>query len=229
MTMYDNALVHSKFASHSCLVNASAQNPLQTEVNGIPVRRFPVSRVRDPIEFAKVSGRVFTETHSVNDELQWLEAEGPTSPALIAYIRAHEADYDFFIFFSVRYPHSYHGARAVPAKAIIVPTAERDSALGLGIYPAIFRGVRALMYNSYEERATIHGVVEERVGARRRGRRRIGDSGTIERGPLPAEVRHARSVHDLRRPHRREQGLRGAVRLSSSTTARRSSTACTWC
>jgi len=127
-------------------------------VNGIPVRRFPVSRVRDPIEFSRVSARVFTETHSVNDELEWLAAEGPTSPALIAYIRAHEADYDFFIFFSVRYPHSYHGARAVPSKAIVVPTAERDSALGLGIYPPIFRGVRALMYNSYEERATIHGV-----------------------------------------------------------------------
>lgn len=128
------------------------------QVNGIPVRRFPVSRVRDPIEFGKMSARVFTETHSVNDELEWLDAEGPTSPALIAYIRAHEADYDFFIFFSVRYPHSFHGARAVPSKAIVVPTAERDSALGLGIYPPIFRGVRALMYNSYEERATIHGV-----------------------------------------------------------------------
>jgi glycosyltransferase involved in cell wall biosynthesis len=128
------------------------------QVNGIPVRRFPVARVRDPIEFSRVSARVFTETHSVNDELEWLEAEGPTSPALIAYIRAHEADYDFFIFFSVRYPHSYHGVRAVPSKAIVVPTAERDSALGLGIYPPIFRGVRALMYNSYEERATIHGV-----------------------------------------------------------------------
>ncbi|MEO8678002.1 MAG: glycosyltransferase [Vicinamibacterales bacterium] len=130
------------------------------QVNGIPVRRFPVSRERDPIEFSKISSRVFTETHSVNDELAWLEAEGPTSPALVAYIRAHEADYDFFIFFSVRYPHSFHGARAVPSKAIVVPTAERDSALGLGIYPPIFRGVRALMYNSYEERATIHGVAK---------------------------------------------------------------------
>jgi glycosyltransferase involved in cell wall biosynthesis len=127
-------------------------------VHGVPVRRFKNSIERNPIEFAKWSGKVFTEIHSVNDELAWLEAEGPTSPGLINYIKQHEADYDFFIFFSVRYPHAYFGARAVPKKAIIVPTAERDSALGLGIYPPLFRGVRALMYNSFEERATIHGV-----------------------------------------------------------------------
>ena len=92
------------------------------------------------------------------DELAWLEAEGPTSPALIEHITAHEADYDFFIFFSFRYHHSYHGCRAVASKAILVPTAERDSALGLGIYPPVFRGVRAFMYNSFEERALIQGV-----------------------------------------------------------------------
>jgi glycosyltransferase involved in cell wall biosynthesis len=127
-------------------------------VHGIPVLRFNNTVERDPVEFAKWSERVFTQKHSLRDELTWLEAEGPTSPALIEYIRTHEADYDFFIFFSFRYHHSFHGARAVPAKAIIVPTAERDGALGLGLYPPVFRGVRALMYNSFEERALIHGV-----------------------------------------------------------------------
>ena len=127
-------------------------------VNGIPVHRFPVAVERDPVEFAKWSDLVFTQTHSLRDELAWLDAEGPTSPALISYIRAHEGDYDFFLFFSFRYHHSFHGARAVPAKAILVPTAERDGALGLGIFPPVFRGIRALMYNSLEERALIQGV-----------------------------------------------------------------------
>ena len=127
-------------------------------VHGIPVHRFKNVRERDPIEFAKWSGKVFAQKHSIGDELAWLDAEGPTSPALIDYIRAHQADYDFFIFFSFRYHHSFHGARAVPSKAILVPTAERDGALGLGIYPPVFRGIRAFMYNSHEERALIQGV-----------------------------------------------------------------------
>src|SRR6185436_12273043 len=98
---------------------------------GVPVRRFPVARERDPIDFGKWSHRVFETTHSTRDELAWLDAEGPTSPALIDFITRHEADYDFFIFFSFRYHHSFYGTRAVPAKALLVPTAERDGALGL--------------------------------------------------------------------------------------------------
>ena len=127
-------------------------------VNGIPVHRFPVAVERDPIEFAKWSAKVFTQSHSLRDELAWLDAEGPTSPALVNHIKAHEADYDFFIFFSFRYHHSFHGCRAVASKAILVPTAERDGALGLAIFPPVFRGVRALMYNSFEEQALIQGV-----------------------------------------------------------------------
>jgi glycosyltransferase involved in cell wall biosynthesis len=132
--------------------------PGMETVNGITVHRFPVSIERDPVEFARWSERVFAQGHALRDELAWLDAEGPTSPALIDHIKAHEADYDFFIFFSFRYPHSFHGCRAVPGKAILVPTAERDGALGLGLYPPVFRGVRALMYNSHEERALVRGV-----------------------------------------------------------------------
>jgi glycosyltransferase involved in cell wall biosynthesis len=127
-------------------------------VHGVPVRRFPVSRERQPAEFAQWSDRVFNHTHSVGDELSWIDAEGPTSPALIQHIQTHADDYDFFIFFSFRYYHSFHGARAVAGKAILVPTAERDGALGLGLFHPIFRGIRAVMYNSYEERALIHTV-----------------------------------------------------------------------
>jgi glycosyltransferase involved in cell wall biosynthesis len=127
-------------------------------VHGIAVHRFPVAIERNPVEFSKWSQKVFAETHSLRDELAWLDAEGPTSPALIDHIKKHEADYDFFIFFSFRYHHSFHGCRAVASKAILVPTAERDSALGLGIYGPIFRGVRAFMYNSFEERALIQTV-----------------------------------------------------------------------
>jgi glycosyltransferase involved in cell wall biosynthesis len=127
-------------------------------VHGVSVRRFPVSRERDPDDFGNRSRIVFDEMHSLRDELAWLDAEGPCSPALVAYIGEHIADYDFFVFFSYRYYHAWHGARAVPGKAVLVPTAERDPALGLSIFASVFRGVRALMYNSLEERALINSV-----------------------------------------------------------------------
>ena len=127
-------------------------------INNVTVRRFAVRHERDPIHFGHLSRRVFDEAHSIADELAWLEAEGPTSPDLIDYVARHASDYDFFVFFSYRYYHAYHGIRAAAGRAILVPTAERDSAIGLSVFTAIFRGVRALMYNSPEERAMIQGL-----------------------------------------------------------------------
>jgi glycosyltransferase involved in cell wall biosynthesis len=127
-------------------------------VNGIPVERFEVSRERDTIEFSRRSQQCFEEVHSLHDELQWLASEGPNSPALIRRLQATRGEFDFVLLFSVRYYHAYHAARRMPAKAILVPTAERDPAVTLGIFRPIFNGVRAIMYNSHEERAMIHAA-----------------------------------------------------------------------
>src|SRR5690606_2902110 len=61
-------------------------------INRIKVRRFPVRVPRDPRRFGAQSRVVFERTHSFADELKWLDREGPTSPALVEYVRAHEAD-----------------------------------------------------------------------------------------------------------------------------------------
>jgi glycosyltransferase involved in cell wall biosynthesis len=127
-------------------------------VNGVTVRRFPVRHPRDVRRFGRWSTRVFEETHSVRDELAWLDAEGPASPRLIRFLAANRRQYDYFLFFSYRYYHAFHGARAVPERAVLVPTAERDPAVGLGVFGPLFRGVRALMYNSFEERDLISSV-----------------------------------------------------------------------
>ena len=128
------------------------------QVNGIPVRRFPVRHERDPYEFGRRSQRVFEHTHSMADEIGWLDSEGPASPAMIAYLHRQAANLDFILLFSYRYYHAWHGARRVHAKAVLVPTAERDSAIGLTMFGPTFRGVRGIMYNSHEERAMIHAA-----------------------------------------------------------------------
>jgi glycosyltransferase involved in cell wall biosynthesis len=127
-------------------------------VNGVQVRRFRVKRERDPLVFSKRSERVFQNRHSIGDELDWLDAEGPTSPGLVDYVSKHAASFDYCIFFSYRYYHAYYGSRAAAGRAILVPTAERDATIGLWIFQPLFRSVRALMYNSPEERAMINAV-----------------------------------------------------------------------
>jgi glycosyltransferase involved in cell wall biosynthesis len=127
-------------------------------VNGVPVRRFPVRHERRPLEFGRRSRTVFEDVHSIADELAWLESEGPASPALIDYMARAASGFDYLLFFSYRYYHAFHGVRRVAGKAVLVPTAERDPAIGLAIFGPIFRGVRAIMYNSPEERAMIQAA-----------------------------------------------------------------------
>jgi glycosyltransferase involved in cell wall biosynthesis len=127
-------------------------------VNGISVQRFPVTRERDPREFGRRSHRVFTETHSIVDELSWLESEGPTAPSLIAHLERAGSSFDYVLFFSYRYYHAWHGARRLASRAVLVPTAERDPAIGLAIFGPVFRNVRGVMYNSHEERAMIQAA-----------------------------------------------------------------------
>jgi glycosyltransferase involved in cell wall biosynthesis len=134
----------------------------EEKIKGITVRRFPVAHPRDPRTFGRISEFVFTRPHSHHDEMKWLEAEGPASPALVGYVRDHARVYDFLLFFSYRYYHAWHGARAAADRAVLVPTAERDSAIGLALFAPIFRGVRAVMYNSLEERAIIHHVSQRK-------------------------------------------------------------------
>lgn len=132
--------------------------PGEDRVDGIPVERVPVAREREMPTFGRRSRRVFDQTHSVADELAWMDAQGPTSPALVERVRALGGASDFVLFFCARYYHAFHGCRAVPEKAVLVPTAEREPAMGLAIVGQVFRGVRAVMYNSPEERAMVEDL-----------------------------------------------------------------------
>lgn len=129
--------------------------PGEERVNGIPVERFAVARERDTIDFRDRSERLFYDRHSVHDELRWLESQGPTSPTLMKRLTRVADECDFALLFSVRYSPAFYGSRLAARKAVLVPTAERESSLGLSIFPPVFRGVRAIMYNSFEERALI--------------------------------------------------------------------------
>ena len=127
-------------------------------VNGILVERYAVARERNVREFSAAQRRVFGRAHTLNEELEWLDAQGPVSPDLISRIHATRRDIDFFVFFSLRYYQSFYGAREVPDRAVIVPTAEREPAIALAIFQPILRSVRAIMYNSAEERAMLQAL-----------------------------------------------------------------------
>lgn len=127
-------------------------------VNGIPVKRFPVIRPRNPEKFGRIQNHILENEHTFDDELKWMEEEGPLAPALVDYIRDHQDNYDYFVFFSYRYYHSYWGINALPRQSILVPTAEHDAVIHLNLFKRLFRKPRAIVYNSVEEKNMINRI-----------------------------------------------------------------------
>jgi glycosyltransferase involved in cell wall biosynthesis len=138
-------------------------------LNGIPVHRFPVERPRDLLRFAQWSRRV-EGRHSDADEERWMEEQGPLSPALVAEVARRARLHDHLLFFSYRYYTTYHGLRAAPERAVLVPTAENDGVYRLSLFRELFHRPRAIVWNSVEERDMIreatgnHAVPGDVVG-----------------------------------------------------------------
>lgn len=128
------------------------------EINGIPIRRFPVKKERNIEKFGRIQEKIFGKEHKIEDELEWIKENGPYYPQLIDWIEKKKKEFDFFIFFSYRYFHSYFGINKIPEKSILVPTAEHDPALYLRIFREIFKKPIGILYNSPEECELIQNI-----------------------------------------------------------------------
>ncbi len=129
-----------------------------TSVGPVRVHRFPVRRPRDPQAYGRWEQYLLTHPHSEADEERWLRLEGPYAPRLVEAVRRRAADFDFWIFFSFRYYTTFHGALAVPDRALLVPTAEADPIIGFSVFRKLFHAVRGIAYNSIEEQRLIQGM-----------------------------------------------------------------------
>jgi glycosyltransferase involved in cell wall biosynthesis len=132
-------------------------------VNGIPVHRFPVKRRRNARVFASLSNMVFHDRHSRAEEEDWVRENGPFSVELVKAVGKAAERFDYVLFYCYRYYHSYAGLPLVPGKAILVPTAEEDPAIGLEIFKPFFRSPRGIVYLTPEEQALVEGASDNRA------------------------------------------------------------------
>jgi glycosyltransferase involved in cell wall biosynthesis len=133
--------------------------PRGTElVNGVPVHRYTVRKGRNARVFASLSNVVFYDHHTLAEEEAWVRENGPFSPALVRAVAQAKDRFDLFLFYCYRYYHSWAGLPAVREKALLVPTAEEDPAINLGIFKPFFRQPRGIVYLTPEEAALVEGV-----------------------------------------------------------------------
>ena len=123
----------------------------ETTENGVRVMRFPVAHPRRYSRFADVSDEVFEGGTGREREEEWFRENGPATPALLDHLRQHGREYDLVLFWTYRYYPSYFGLPLVADRAVLVPTAEEDPAIDLGVLRDFFRLPAGYLFLTPEE------------------------------------------------------------------------------
>jgi glycosyltransferase involved in cell wall biosynthesis len=129
--------------------------PGEQSLNGVRILRFPVEAERELASFNRLSDTLYGSAGNEPQELEWLKRQGPEVPRLVQRLEAERACYDAVVFFTYLYFPTYWGLRAVPERAILVPTAHDEPPLRLGIYRAVFSLPKAFAFCSTPEEALV--------------------------------------------------------------------------
>jgi glycosyltransferase involved in cell wall biosynthesis len=121
-------------------------------LNSVRVKRFPVEKERDIDSFNEYSDWIFANAHSDEEELEWMERQGPVCPSLIEALDRDQKDYDAFVFFTYLYYNTYWGLQKVKSRKALVSTAHDEPALYLEMMKTVFALPDAFMFNTEAER-----------------------------------------------------------------------------
>jgi glycosyltransferase involved in cell wall biosynthesis len=126
-------------------------------MRGVLVRRFAVNQEHDRTAFQHLSTRMFGIPQGREDEHEWVRQLGPTSPALIEYLKRQHRSYDALVFFSLYHPTTVFGLAIAPERSVVFPCLRLDPALRFGIWSELLGSVKAIGYLSAAERHQTHG------------------------------------------------------------------------
>jgi len=129
--------------------------PGKTLLNQVVIKRFLVKKERNIQSFNKYSDWIFSNEHNHDDEIEWMEKQGPYCPALIEALKRESKDYDVFIFFTYLYYNTYWGLKKNNSKKVLVPTAHDEPALHLDIMKEVFSSPDAFIFNTGAERGML--------------------------------------------------------------------------
>jgi len=158
----------------------------------VRVIRFAVSRPRRLHQFSSISDEVFEGDAPRERQEEWFRENGPQVPALLDHLRQHGTSYDAVLFWTFRYYPSFFGVPLVRDRAVLLPTAEDDPAVHLGITEDFFTIPAAYLFLTPEEQA----LVSARAGRTLQPAAVIG-TGLEPAGPSPGrELLRSRGIPD---------------------------------
>jgi glycosyltransferase involved in cell wall biosynthesis len=131
-----------------------------TRLGGVEVQRFPVEGQRDLDAFNAWAEPLYGTATTREQELEFLSRQGPVTPGLVDALRAQESSMAAVLFFTYLYWPTWHGVRAAPGRAVLVPTTHDEPPLRFSVFDELFAAVGGFVFLTPPERA----LVERRFG-----------------------------------------------------------------
>jgi glycosyltransferase involved in cell wall biosynthesis len=130
-----------------------------TEVNGVPVRRFPVDQVDMGQIFRTMAKAASGERVPYSEQLKFIQ-QHYSSLALCQYLRDHLDEFACVIFGPYLFGTTYWGMQAVPDKGVLLPCLHDEPLAYLTIYRELLEQARGILFNAEAERR----LATERLG-----------------------------------------------------------------
>ena len=121
----------------------------------LTVVRFPVARPRNIGRFIDISDVVFSGRATPAEEEEWFRENGPVAPDLLDFLDRHGREFDRVLFWSYRYFNTFFGLPLIADRAVLVPTAEEDPAIHIGLLAEFFARPAGYLFLTAEEQQLI--------------------------------------------------------------------------
>lgn len=123
-----------------------------SEINGVKVHRFLSDRKRIKKTFDRISLKVVSPSHTDETEKQWIDAQGPYCPELIAYLNTNAMDYHTVIFMTYLYYTTFYGIQCSCNNKLLIPTAHDEWPIYIRHYRKVFSSADGFIYNAQAEK-----------------------------------------------------------------------------
>lgn len=125
-------------------------------INGVRVIRFSPIVQRNMEEFSKLCNKFELRINSgvkidIQEDMEWVLAQGPVCPDLIEYIKSKKNEYDIFVTVTYLYYLAVMSIPEVADKLLFIPTAHDETWIRLGIFKKIFHFPRYFGFLTEEE------------------------------------------------------------------------------
>jgi glycosyltransferase involved in cell wall biosynthesis len=85
------------------------------------------------------------------DNIRWLQAQGPCMPELLSYLKENREKYTAFIFFTALYYPTALGIAEVAGKSILIPTVHDERESYFAVYQQVMASAEWLFFNTIVE------------------------------------------------------------------------------